>query len=1227
MKFRRLLLFTIVLFMICFTLRAELFDEGHLPSITSGMLLPDGDFVLWTAGSESPFLLKAQRKSKSTKSIKKLTTPTFSATALSAGDHNQKLALGSSDGSILVRNVSEIFDRKGLIGAHFLKLPQEKQVTALAFSPDEQTLASGTEDGNIAVWDTESGKRLFLLTHTQKNAVTTVSFSPNGMYLASGATDGSVILWNVQNEQGQRKIDTLNGHDKAVNTVAFSPNSQTLATGADDKLINLWKMPELTEPIELKGHAGAVEAISFSPDEIHLASGGSLGEVLLWDITNKNNRKIEPRKRYLKIKNLEKLDRAHQKDIVAITFTENGDKLISVCQNKIIEWFLSKIEINPERSELFFAEKPNPLIEKLREQDKTAPVVEIENVDTEVDSEDTETIVKGRVTDLNEIPSFTVNGADVEISETGEFETRVYLEVGENEIPIVAIDHNDNKNDEIILSIYRKPPPDNTKPRVRIINKEFNEANVAYVEYNQDVFDVQVEATDKSGVKEVKVNGQRANIVNQLFTARVNLQDGEQYIEVVAEDNRENFSDVITLTIHRKPKTDTELPVITIEGIADGEQRNVEAGMDTYLVKGIVSDKSGISTVKVKVNNTIVHDFEETEIKDGEFTATVSLHDGNNEITIIAIDNHDNENEKQFTINRLPQRPIVQPIDTDAGTTEPIKKQTSEDYKIQSEDYKIQIVTPIKDEDNIIKSADNPIFVLFKVSPSNNIDVNVQIRYADRNLDFPCVVEHQGGEFFRSTIALTTDQSTMKINVESEGQTVATEQYTIIRQSTTPNTQTDESKPLPVEPSPTDRLESIKIVSLHIQNVKLDKSKSYSKGIIETEPDGIEVDFSDSGEIPRIAVTTSTMSGLIDIIGETEGPSGGTIKYTINSDNRINVKEYGKYGTEGHEFQLTKEQNQQVVLGYGDNTLTFYAVPPGGTQADHIQELIINRVHEREGKDYALLIAVDDYSNSEWKSLDAPIADAEALKDILETEYGFEMYPEKGKIVENPTRREIEDLLTNLMETEELQKTDAQLLIYMAGHGYARRYNREKVEGYFLPKPSEEGLPKPKREDEDFDDKYDELKAASISHLYLSDTIDHIQCDNILVIMDTCYSGAFNGEVVNNRGGKRRLNDDKIREKLTKITRQYLTSGAIETVLDRQSGEKHSPFALQLLKALKVGDTDKDSIVTFNELQGYFLPKEFKKATGAEQSPRAGKFGKKHESGSEFLLWRRPRKH
>ena len=406
---------------------------------------------------------------------------------------------------------------------------------------------------------------------------------------------------------------------------------------------------------------------------------------------------------------------------------------------------------------------------------------------------------------------------------------------------------------------------------------------------------------------------------------------------------------------------------------------------------------------------------------------------------------------------------------------------------------------------------------------------------------------------------------------------------------------------------------------------------------------------SDSENIPKIAVTTSSISGEINIFGKTEGPVGGTIKYSLNNDSRIKVEEYG---TEKHEFQLTEEQksqtgkqNQQVVLGYGDNTLTFYAVPREEKQADdkreliiNKRELIINRVHEREGKDYALLIAVEDYSNpnkssddeaewASWETLEAPIADAEALKEILESEYGFEIYPHDlhgGDVIRNPTKSEINELIDSVVEAP--LKKDDQLIIFLAGHGYAQKLG-DRYRGYFIPKPGENSIPKPNLGDkkEKFKKQERVLMDRSISHLDLRDRLNSSMCQNILVIMDTCFSGAFIGEIVKKRGMEPSLKKDNeaVQKKLTTKTRQFLTSGSSrQTVSDKQSNEKHSPFALQLFKALREGDGNKDSIVTFNELRDYFLPEEFRKITGTDQDPQAGPFDD-HQSDGEFLLWKR----
>ncbi|MER6173600.1 hypothetical protein ABT130_20215, partial [Streptosporangium sp. NPDC001681] len=67
--------------------------------------------------------------------------------------------------------------------------------------------------------------------------VFSVAFSPDGKTLATGSADKSVKLWDVA---GRNTVATLTGHTDDVISVAFSPDGKTLATGSLDKSVKLW---------------------------------------------------------------------------------------------------------------------------------------------------------------------------------------------------------------------------------------------------------------------------------------------------------------------------------------------------------------------------------------------------------------------------------------------------------------------------------------------------------------------------------------------------------------------------------------------------------------------------------------------------------------------------------------------------------------------------------------------------------------------------------------------------------------------------------------------------------------------------------------------------------------------------------------------------------------------------------------------------------------------------
>ena len=111
--------------------------------------------------------------------------------------------------------------------------------------------------------------------------VTSVSFSPDGTTIASGSRDKTVRLWDGNTG---RHIRTLSGHTWVVWSVSFSPDGTTIATGSWDKTVGLWDANTGRHIRTLTGHTGRLWSVSFSPDGNTIASGSEDGTVLLWEL-------------------------------------------------------------------------------------------------------------------------------------------------------------------------------------------------------------------------------------------------------------------------------------------------------------------------------------------------------------------------------------------------------------------------------------------------------------------------------------------------------------------------------------------------------------------------------------------------------------------------------------------------------------------------------------------------------------------------------------------------------------------------------------------------------------------------------------------------------------------------------------------------------------------------------------------------------------------------------
>jgi len=139
---------------------------------------------------------------------------------------------------------------------------------------------------------------------------------------------------------------------------------------------------------------------------------------------------------------------------------------------------------------------------------------------------------------------------------------------------------------------------------------------------------------------------------------------------------------------------------------------------------------------------------------------------------------------------------------------------------------------------------------------------------------------------------------------------------------------------------------------------------------------------------------------------------------------------------------------------------------------------------DSEGKYYALIIGIDDYTSTEIPDLDNPVKDGQKLYETLSTTYTFDK--ENITFLKNPT---LNNIITNLDGLVSKISSKDNLLIFYAGHGY---WDAKGKVGYWFPS--------------------DATKGSTVNwfrNSTLRDFIGSIQSKHTLLITDACFSGAI----------------------------------------------------------------------------------------------------------------------
>jgi WD40 repeat protein/tRNA A-37 threonylcarbamoyl transferase component Bud32 len=185
----------------------------------------------------------------------------------------QRIASGAKDGT------AQIWRADGR-GEPMVLPGHEVWAYAVAWSPDGQWLATGSQLGAVRLWNARSGDVVVLAPPATNIArrIHDLAFSPDGARLVAIGQDAVVRMWDLSATPAMVEFQGSRGEG---HTVAFSPDGRIIAAG-DGSAVLLLDGRDLTVVARLDGHEGAVFHVAFSPDGRRLITASEDGTARVW---------------------------------------------------------------------------------------------------------------------------------------------------------------------------------------------------------------------------------------------------------------------------------------------------------------------------------------------------------------------------------------------------------------------------------------------------------------------------------------------------------------------------------------------------------------------------------------------------------------------------------------------------------------------------------------------------------------------------------------------------------------------------------------------------------------------------------------------------------------------------------------------------------------------------------------------------------------------------------
>ncbi|KAI9567214.1 WD40-repeat-containing domain protein [Boletus coccyginus] len=150
----------------------------------------------------------------------------------------------------------------------------------ICFSPDGTKFACGTDDDDIRVYDLASGTLILCL--LDGDWATNVLWSRDGSRLFSGSQDGTICCWD--SDTGKKIGHPWTGHIHYIHSLSLSPDGTILASASWDKTVRFWNATT-GEPVgQHLNHGDGVNAVCFSPSGEFVATAGLDRKIYIWRV-------------------------------------------------------------------------------------------------------------------------------------------------------------------------------------------------------------------------------------------------------------------------------------------------------------------------------------------------------------------------------------------------------------------------------------------------------------------------------------------------------------------------------------------------------------------------------------------------------------------------------------------------------------------------------------------------------------------------------------------------------------------------------------------------------------------------------------------------------------------------------------------------------------------------------------------------------------------------------